>query len=325
MNIKLFSGKKPRVCLLGWWEGKNEGDLYMLEVLKKAFDGAFETSPRRIPFKFTWLKRIYLNSFDFMIVGGGGLFIKAPPKPFDTYDRWGDSVKPGLSFFGVSIEGLDPEYESVTRRLIEKSRFFIVRDTRSFELLRRLSPKVELAPDITFLYPRRVRRNINPDLIGVNLRKTGTCDSSLWARAINSLEGRKVLIPMSELEDCRDADEMAGIKGELLPRFDISVYSGIRLVISMRLHALIFAVQNAIPVIGIAYAPKVRNLFYDLGMEEFCLEPGEHARLPEVFKELTRRQDEISARLQSYTELASRQVAARIDWIKREIVSDKRI
>lgn len=319
MNIHLFGKKKPRVCLLGWWEGKNEGDCYMLEILQKTFADSFSTSPRRIPFKFTWLKRIYLNSFDFLIVGGGGLFIKTPPKPFDTFDKWGHSVKPGLSFFGVSIEGLSPEYEAVTKMLIEKSRFFIVRDTRSFELLRKLSPKVELAPDITFLYPRRVRRDPSPRLIGVNLRKTDTCNASLWAASINSLGGRKVLIPMSDLEDCRDIDAMSGVEGEPLPSFDISVYSRLEFMVSMRLHSIIFAVQNAIPVIGIAYAPKVRNFFHDLGLKEFCLEPDEYARLPEKFRELSSRRDEITARLQRYTEEASKEVAARIEWIKKEI------
>lgn len=311
--------RKYRVGLLGWWAGKNEGDDYMLDVLKRSFAKGFSAHPRKIPFKYTWLKRVYLNSFDFLIVGGGGLFIGAPPKPFDTFDKWGRSLKPGFSFFGVSVEGLNPEYEAVTKLLIEKSRFFIVRDKRSFELLGKLSPKVELAPDITFLYPRRVKRDPSPQFIGVNLRKTDTCDASLWADSINSLKGRKVLIPLSDLEDCRDMDAMSGVEGDRLPCFDISAYGRLEFMVAMRLHSIIFAVQNAIPVIGIAYAPKVRNFFSDLGLSEFCLEPDEHYKLPETFQKLCSKRDEIALRLQRYTEEASSELSARLERIKNEI------
>lgn len=311
--------RKDRVGLLGWWAGKNEGDCYMLDVLKRSFAKGFTARPKKIPFKYTWLKRVYLNSFDFLMVGGGGLFIGAPPKPFDTFDKWGRSLKPGLAFFGVSVERLDPEYEAVTKLLIEKSRFFIVRDTRSFELLRKLSPKVELAPDITFLYPRRVKRDSAPEHIGVNLRKTDNCDASLWAASINSLKGKKVLVPMSDLEDCHDLDAMSGVEGERLSSFDISVYGRLEFMVAMRLHSVIFAVQNAVPVIGIAYAPKVRNLFSDLGLSEFCLEPDEHHKLPETFRKLSSRRDEIALRLQRYTEEASSELSVRIEQIKNEI------
>jgi len=309
--------KKIKIGLLGWWAGKNEGDNYMLQCLKCAFSD-FQLYPQRIPFKSN-LKKLLLNRLDFVMVGGGGLFIQRPPKPFNSFHRWGWFLKPKLSFFGVSIEGLSPEYEAVTRQLIEKSRFFIVRDTRSFELLRKLSPKVELAPDITFLYPRRVRRDPSPQFIGVNLRKTDTCDASLWADSINSLKGRKVLIPLSNHENCQDTDAMSGVEGDHLPCFDISAYGRLEFMVAMRLHSIIFAVQNAIPVIGIAYAPKVRNFFSDLGLSEFCLEPDEYHRLPETFRKLCSKRDEIALRLQRYTEEASSELSARIERIKNEI------
>lgn len=47
-----------------------------------------------------------------------------------------------------------------------------------------------------------------------------------------------------------------------------------KLVVSMRLHALIFAASQGIPVVGIAYDPKVSS-FLDYMGQECCLLPGE--------------------------------------------------
>ena len=47
-----------------------------------------------------------------------------------------------------------------------------------------------------------------------------------------------------------------------------------KLVVSMRLHALIFAASQGVPVVGIAYDPKVSS-FLDYMGQECCLLPGE--------------------------------------------------
>jgi len=297
-----------KIGMVGWWGGRNIGDEYIKHCLAKAFEGDFKIKFIETPFDPNLWNLWNINRLDFLIIGGGGLFTKSPPCPFNVFNKWGHRLKIPFGFLGVGVQEISNKYKLVIEELVRRSVFFVVRDTDSFDLLNSFSfsSKIIKAPDLTFLYPYRSQRSRAKDKIGVNLRvwnfdKERTYDNYVWCQAINQLEGNKKTIPLSFKEKLEDRNALEGIHGIKNSDFSINLYRDINIMIGMRLHSLIFAVQNSIPVIGIAYAPKVRRFFYEIGFEEFCLEVDEYDRLKSVFYKALKRREELSNALSQYT------------------------
>lgn len=302
-------GKAKKIGLIGWWGGKNEGDRYILEVLKRYFGGKFNLYLKKIPFNMNLLSLRWFNKLDFVLIGGGGLFTGRPPRPFSSFDRWCSRIKTPIGFLGIGVEEVTPEYIHVFKEILNKSAFFIVRDSGSYDLIRNYSDNILKAPDLSFLYPRQLTYEEKPTAVGINLRiwnfdKKRTYDNEAWSRAIKSLPGEKETIPLSFLSDLEDTQAMKHIDGKQNTEFNINIYRKVKVMIGMRLHSLIFAAHNSIPIIGISYAPKVRRFFQEVGLDEFCLNLDEYGRLKEVFVLVMRRHEEISKTLADYTKIS---------------------
>jgi len=172
--------------------------------------------------------------------------------------------------------------------------------------------------------PRRIERAPDPRATGVNLRiwdfgEGRRYDNAAWCEAINALPGEKETIPLSFAEGFRDTEAMRGIRGRQNDRFDMDLYRDLRVVVGMRLHSLIFAVQNGIPAIGIAYTPKVRRLFAEVGLEEYCLAVDEPGRLRDLYEKALRNSREISDRMMRYTEEARLAATGLVEALKEKL------
>lgn len=315
-----------RIGIAGWWGGQNIGDEYIKYSLKKVLEKHFRVDFIEVPFDPTLWNLWKINNLDFLIIGGGGLFTKTPPHPFDIFDKWGHRLKIPFGFLGVGVQEIRNEYKSMIGDLVKKSAFFVVRDTGSFDLINSVvsSSKVVKAPDLTFLYPYRTQNNIARDKIGVNLRvwnfdKERTYDNYKWCQAINRLEGIKKTVPLSFKERLDDREAMESLQGIKTTDFNISLYEDINIMIGMRLHSLMFSVQNSIPVIGIAYTPKVERFFSELNLREFCLNVSEWSRLNETIQAVSKRHKEISKKLQQYTLDSNRGISDCVEHIKTVI------
>ena len=312
-----------KIGIAGWWGGRNIGDEYIKYSLTKVFEKDFKIKFIEVPFNPNFWNLWNLNHLDFLIIGGGGLFTKAPPHPFGTFDKWGNRLKIPFGFLGVGVQEISDKYKSIIGELVERSAFFVVRDTGSFNLMNSVlsSSKIIKAPDLTFLYPYQTQRNVAKDKIGVNLRvwnfdKERTYDNYKWCQAINRLEGNKKTVPLSFKENLDDREALGGIQGIKNSDFNINLYEDINIMIGMRLHSLIFAVQNSIPVIGIAYTPKIERFFSELNLKEFCFKLDEYNRLNDTFQEVSKRHKEISKKLQQYTFDSNVAIAKSIEHIK---------
>ncbi len=62
------------------------------------------------------------------------------------------------------------------------------------------------------------------------------------------------------------------LNGDYTPAETLAVIARCHLVVAMRLHAAILAAKAAVPVIGLAYDPKVTNIVGDLGFESLVLD-----------------------------------------------------
>ena len=88
-----------------------------------------------------------------------------------------------------------------------------------------------------------------------------------------------VFLPMNPREDCKMAEKLCEgleiphilLPGCGKPEILCAVLGRMRLVISMRLHGLIFAFSQQVPAVGISYDPKVRAFLEDTG-NRACVE-----------------------------------------------------
>ncbi|MBA7546202.1 hypothetical protein ES705_38585 [subsurface metagenome] len=317
-----------KIGVAGWWGGRNIGDEYIKYCINEVFEKDFKVKFIEVPFDINFWNLWKINHLDFLIIGGGGLFTKTPPHPFDIFNKWEERIKIPFGFLGIGVQEINSKYKLIIRDLIERSNFFIVRDTESFNLINSVlaSPKIIKAPDLTFLYPYQTQRNAVKDKIGVNLRvwnfdKERTYDNYKWSQAINSLGGHKKTIPLSFKENLDDRVALESIQGVKNNNFNISLYKDINIMVGMRLHSLIFAIQNFIPVIGIAYTPKIERLFYELGLSEFCLKTNEYDRLAVVYQEAHGRYNEISEKLKKYAFESNAKINETVNYIKKIILN----
>lgn len=315
---------KKKIGIVGWWGGENEGDSYIKNCLVKIFGKDFEIKLIETPFSASGWNLLNINRLDYLIIGGGGLFTFTPPSPFDTFDHWGNRLKVPFGLLGIGIQKINEEYQNTIKEIIERANFIVVRDIGSLNVLKPFTQKAIKSPDLTFLYPRRVKRAPVRGLIGINLRiwnfdENRSYDNQAWCNVINNLPGNKKSIPLSFLEGIDDRKALQCVQGEKNDEFHVRLYSDIEIMIGMRLHSLIFAVQNSIPVIGIAYTPKIKRFFYEIGLEEFCLEVDEYNCLESAFYEALKRKEELSNISSQYTLKAEKLIKKCIEDIKNKI------
>jgi len=287
---------------IGWWNYDNQGDLAMLAALRQALaphrvvpiDTGFPAHPDTI---------YRLNRLDYVILGGGTLIPGKPTAPFDTFDRWADRLECPLGVVGLGVDPFPERYWPAIEVLLDRAEFFYVRDQASCALLHD-HPKVQVGPDLTFAYPLPARENCPGDseaalVCGVNLRRSAGFDPAPWLEAIARLPVQAKGIPLSSF-GVFDEDALLKQLNPLSPkRFDATLYQGLDLMIGVAFHSILFAVQAAVPVIAIDYAPKVRNFMEDIGMTRYLLAPHEHQKLRGLAAEVLANRSAITGELRA--------------------------
>jgi len=204
-----------------------------------------------------------------------------------------------------------------------------VRDSRSIRELKRLGvtrPPVKLSADPALaLEPAaesdRARSLLHREgvpldgrpLVGLCPREWGGHElaeglARLADQVTERLGARVVLVPLHLPEDlslaagiARRSERGVHVLRRPLPVRDLlGVFGQFSLVVGVRLHALIFAAVNRVPMVGISYDPKVEGFLADLGEEPVRVEGLAAA-------ELTRKVEEVWGRREGFrTKLAER-------------------
>jgi len=223
-------------------------------------------------------------------------------------------------------QGIGPLKRRVSRRLSEvvlnKVDLITVRDPDSAEFLKRIGVRkpIQVTADPAFLLDTKDASGLaslpetwsglfaSSDVITLALREWSP--RPLIARA--AIEGLKrldiparlFLVAMHAPPDvelaqqiCKEVNGCVAQTHMLSPRELIALVGASKMVVAMRLHALIFAGVCGIPMLGIAYDPKVRSFLDTVHQDCMSLEELEAGSLPERIKDTWNHREDLALRL----------------------------
>jgi polysaccharide pyruvyl transferase CsaB len=233
---------------------------------------------------------------DVVLSGGGGLLQTATSARSVVYYagilREAIRLRRKAMIFAQSIGPLDLLGKIVVRSFCRGTDRATVRDLRSVRLLQSLLPQtpVEQTADPVFLYDAPVEEiDLSAEGLGtepyaiVSVRKVSNLRDGQHAiaHAVDRLAQthgvRVAFLPLGGINDAEVSTAIIRLCKSapmLLPECSLAraaaILRGARVVIGMRLHALILAARFAVPFLAIPYDPKVAALCDDLG---YPLEP----------------------------------------------------
>lgn len=298
-NDPSVESANPTIGVMGYYGFGNLGDEMLLDALRRflaphrviAFPTAFNPTADALD---------RLNSYDYLILGGGGLFNRTPAAPFDTFHRWASQLRTPISVLGLGVEKLDDRYLPAVHGLVEQADFFVVRDVESQKLIRH--PKVQVAPDLTFYQPlplARFSEEGQEPLCGVNLRPLHQ-GVDAWVDAIRLLPCRKLALPFSLVPTYDDREPISQIVSPCFSQASAADYEHLDLVIGAAFHSIVLAIQAGVPAIAINYHPKVRRLMEEIGLADYVLEWEESQKLRPCFERALAERELIRGRMLAY-------------------------
>ncbi len=235
------------------------------------------------------------------------------------------------------------------RRVLCRVHLITVRDDSSREELESLGvrgPLIEVTADPVFALDELGTQE-PPETevtVGAAFRPWGPPDRLQWvfsvlASTLTRRGWRIRLIPMHWKEDHPLAARLrtaapGGVEvwtGPLAEPADLrAAFSGLSVMVGMRLHALMFAVKMGIPVVGLAYDPKVTAFLRSVGQEQLAesLDSVDPQRLCEAVSGAVRSGPELRARVREHAaQLAARarrNAELAVALLRGEMVGDPR-
>lgn len=188
--------------------------------------------------------------------------------------------------------------KKLVRKIVDKVDLITFRDSESHELAKRLginNPKMEVAADMVFNYKDMQKTEVcdeifskegiptDKKIIGVMVRPWGSngkyitdiaklCDKLIDEKNVNILfipmqKTKRINDMLTSQEVINSMSNKAYILENTYNYEEIScIIRKMELIISMRLHSIIYALISGVPVYGIAYQPKVKSYLNEVNL-----------------------------------------------------------
>ena len=265
--------------VLGYYHRRNAGDDRLMQCLTRVLDGHVLTfGPHtRTPVPGC------VRQFDYVVLGGGSV-ANAPAGAFADGAAWVAASGKPVFCFGIGVSG-GTEIEQAMGAIAASGGLVWVRDLLS-AANSGLGEHQIVAADPAWLYPlpgsspRSVERNATL----VNLRPYRgryEVDPGVWTAALRSLPGVRPWPLCFGRDADRDALKVAFPNDPAADaeEFDPSALGDAAALVSMRFHALVFAIQAGVPVVAIRNTKKVLELMSSVGLREFVVDNRRPDRL----------------------------------------------
>lgn len=228
-----------------------------------------------------------------LLSGGGSLLQDVTSFRSPLYYLWvlweAQRAKVPTMMVGQGVGPLrNPIIRLLTRLVLNRLRSVTVRDAVSAALLQTIGvckPPIEVTADLSFLLAPNLSSRVTDwwsthiptdrPVIGVALRRWNTTNAETQYTALvdglaefaDKSGALLLFLPMQYPTDLHIAEEMSSwtpaenvvLDMALSPGEMLALIARCNFILAMRLHALIFAVHQAVPALGISYDPKVTD------------------------------------------------------------------
>ena len=284
------------IAIFGYYNFFNAGDDRIQHCLKRILQGHIITF---LPHFLPPPNLDYLNTFDWIIIGGGGL-VRERVGIWVKMNQWLKNVRANIGVIGLGINSLTPELSLEVFSLLDYAKFFWVRDRQS-KLLLNSDSRVEVHPDLTWSFPLTSKiSDRDCQSIAINLTPCqGKLNAKQW---LQSDFERLVPFPLYFTKN-RDYQLLRQYFGDRTPEeFTLEPLINSKLLVACRYHGIVFAMQLGIPFIAINYDDKVKRLLVESGLEELCLELREAELLSSKINYLENNLAAIKAKINLYAQ-----------------------
>ncbi|MDP4840889.1 MAG: polysaccharide pyruvyl transferase family protein [Alphaproteobacteria bacterium] len=332
-----------KIAVFGWYGHDNAGDeriKYCLQSFLMGFGGI-----KAIDFYDLHNEAIKgatpkFDDHNLVIIGGGGLILSR-----HNYHDFIMGINTKVVTLGISVEtDLKGNPKKFAEALLKKSDAVLVRDRASHKKLQPLndSHKVRVTSDLTFLVPFTPTLNTDRKQLGVNLLPkpkhiqystlsnklinfllcqlerfglTNLLQTVSFSELINVLKGKFPCVPIPMY--CapqqgiiptyrkNDVNFLKEYFDNVADTFSDQLLDKCFVLLSMRLHGSIFAVQKNIPVVSFQYLPKNRSFMKEVGLENFVIDSPDPKDFLLLLDKITKNDKMIRDQMASYTERAS--------------------
>ncbi len=282
-----------KIAVSGYYGFNNAGDEAILEAVREGVGNKFPDAKISILDRNNRFNLKMILDCDVLLSGGGSLFQdKTSVRSFLYYTmviRIAKLLGKKVFVFAQGIGPINRWHDLlILKRILKTADLITVRDMDSFNYYKSLkldNPKIVETADPTFI--------LSPDdgpkllelegldlgkrpLIGVSVRD-GIDHAKLAAaldRLIKDSNAQVVFIPLQFPRDLKASEQVINQMKEkpnvlfrnCTPRQLMGAISCLDLLIGMRLHSLIFAVNTLVPAVGISYDPKVESFMSEVGL-----------------------------------------------------------
>ena len=252
---------KPRGLVLGWYNQLNAGDDRLATCI------SYWLKDHQLLFMpHTSVPDIaILNDVDYVLLGGGSI-ANSVSGVFCGMHEWIRKARIPVFCVGIGVSHF-PEFHCEFTAIKESGGHIWVRDQPSAENCGQPADAVDVAPDLSWLLPLRFA-NLRRQGIAVNLRPGG------GPRNLHIAQWRSVLTAMPGAWSwplCFGKDDDVGMLHDLfgdckaISEFDPTGAGRAEILVAMRFHAVIFAIQTGTPFVAITHTRKLELLLEQLG------------------------------------------------------------
>lgn len=286
-----MSEEIKKIAVIGWYDRLNAGDERIRYAVSKMLN------PHKVAFVNLWQwppPLELLGSQDWVLIGGGGLWVGPSLGFIDDVDRWSKRIRARLGVLGVSAE---KNFGMVkpTEQLLRKADFFHVRDSesrRSLEEKTGIKGKIAVYTDLTFAVPFQKNLKCGPHeavsvaSLGVVLCLPGNLgeESPDWSYLKDLARRHDACgLPFNEDGD-HDNRVFQSLEIPYFREFDIQVMRAAEIVVCARFHAMIFCIQMGVPFIAVTCSGKIRQFCADNDLTDLTVETGDAPTVDEKIK-----------------------------------------
>lgn len=247
-------------------------------TIKEYFPNNLKKKPLKNTVLF-WETLKAIKKTDHIFIGGGGLFYARKEEWHSPMKLWwmrvflAQILRKPLTYLSLGISISAPDLKDAAHMFFW-NKTITVRDKESFDVVNELWYRSEILPDPALTYSPSWTNISSSKTIGIALRKGFLPDETVLQIIKKLLTGwyKVLLLPHSLHPTDESSHDGYYLQNFLLPGVEttqsieqtLEGYKKCHIILAMRLHSIILAIDHHIPFFGISYGKKTDVLLWEI-------------------------------------------------------------